>query len=144
MERLNFNDQIKSNIEIIKELQESYTDIVNQEDASFENILAEVDGEEFYSSTDLYNYITEIPVSVEVRTDWVYAGFYGNQHPVDYKIVMTTGGPHIEIYGRLNHTVEPENVNMSYKDGSDSFNVTLTKEEEKTLLWFVKLFQYQC
>ena len=143
MERLNFNTYVKNVIVLIAYLQAGYTKIIDLEQAG-KKIDVEVEGEEFHCSTDLYNYITEIPVSVEVRTDWVYAGFYGNQHPVDYKIVMTTGGPHIEIYGRLNHTVEPENVNMFYRDGSDSFNVTLTKEEEKTLLWFVKLFQYQC
>ena len=59
--------------------------------------------------------IQEDALSVEVRSDWHTPGD-GDDKPTDYKIVLTTGGPALQIIGELNEYGEPENAKLQWQD----------------------------
>ena len=58
--------------------------------------------------------IQEDALSVEVRTDW-YAPHNDGQGPVEFRIVLCTGGPHVQIVGELEDG-QPSRAWLEYQD----------------------------
>ncbi len=52
--------------------------------------------------------IQEDALSVEVRADWHNPGDTEQSKPTEYKILLCTGGPAVQIRGELNRWLEPE------------------------------------
>lgn len=61
--------------------------------------------------------ITEDALSVEVRSDWVTPG--EEMTAGEFRIVLCTGGPHVEIVGDLDRG-EPSRPRILYRDWGDS------------------------
>ncbi len=62
--------------------------------------------------------IEEDALSVEVRSSWTSVG--EDLMPEEFRIVLCTGGPHVEIVGDLDESREPSRVRVIYKDWSES------------------------
>lgn len=62
--------------------------------------------------------IEEDPLSVEVRSDWVNPG--EEMTPEEFRIVLCTGGPHVELVGDLDDNGEPCHVRVLYSDWGES------------------------
>ena len=58
--------------------------------------------------------ITESVLSVEVRSDWYGPG--EEQKPDEYRILLTTGGPALQMVGALNEYGEPETAELQMQD----------------------------
>lgn len=59
--------------------------------------------------------ITDAALSVDVRSGW-YSPGERNPEPVEYQILLTTGGPSLRITGQLGGYGEPETANLEYQD----------------------------
>lgn len=57
-------------------------------------------------------------LSVEVRSGWSLPGSY--LEPDEFRIVLCTGGPHVELVGELNARKEPSRVRVLYRDWGES------------------------
>lgn len=62
--------------------------------------------------------ILEDALSVEVRTGWHTPGESGE--PDEFRIVLCTGGPHVEFVGDLNRYGEPDRVRCMFTDWGES------------------------
>lgn len=62
--------------------------------------------------------VTEDPLSVEVRSGWVSVG--QEMSPDENRIVLCTGGPHVEIIGDLDQYGMPSRARIVYCDWGDS------------------------
>ena len=62
--------------------------------------------------------IMEDPLSIETRSGWVSVG--EGMSPEEYRIVLCTGGPHVEIIGDLDQYGAPCRVRIVYRDWGDS------------------------
>lgn len=62
--------------------------------------------------------IMEDPLSIETRSGWVSVG--EEMSPEEYRIVLCTGGPHVEIVGYLDQHGAPCSVRIVYRDWGDS------------------------
>ncbi len=62
--------------------------------------------------------ITADPLSVEVRSAWVLVG--DKMEPEEFRIVLCTGGPHVELRGELDEYKQPCKVSMHYADWGTS------------------------
>lgn len=62
--------------------------------------------------------ILEDALSVEVRSGWASLG--ETLQPEEFRIVLCTGGPHVEIVGDLDDNSEPDRVRIIYKDWGTS------------------------
>lgn len=58
--------------------------------------------------------VHEDALSVEVRSDWHVPG--GDDAPAEFRIVLCTGGPHVEMRGELNEHGEPVRAWLVYND----------------------------
>ena len=85
--------------------------------------------------------IQEDPLTVEVRSDW---HFPGEPKPLmEYKILLCTGGPAVQIVGDLNEYGEPENAKLQHQDWFVEWKgVNLTEEEAEKLLAYAGQFYY--
>lgn len=61
--------------------------------------------------------IQDDPLSAEVRSGW--ASSAADFEPEEFRIVLCTGGPHVEIVGNLDHG-EPDRVRIMYRDWGTS------------------------
>lgn len=73
---------------------------------------------EYEDQDDAERAIHEDPLSVEVRSDWASPG--EELTPSEYRIVLCTGGPHVELQGDLDQHGEPCSVRVLYRDWGTS------------------------
>lgn len=59
--------------------------------------------------------IQESALSVEVRSRWYVPG-EREEAPAEYRILLTTGGPALQMIGELNEHGEPESAWLEYQD----------------------------
>lgn len=70
------------------------------------------------SEDEAHQRIDESPLSVEFRSDWVIPG--EEMTAGEYRIVLCTGGPHVEIVGDLGLHGVPASCRVLYKDWGES------------------------
>ena len=83
--------------------------------------------------------IQEDPLSVEVRSGWDVVG--GDLSASEFRIVLCTGGPHVEIRGELDQHGTPCRAWMQYQD----WGTPLTQYfdiEQSTLLAYCQEFYF--
>ena len=83
--------------------------------------------------------IQDDALSVEVRSAWDVVG--GDTSAAEFRIVLCTGGPHVEIVGELDQYQQPRRAWMQYQDWGTPmrqfFNV-----EQSTLLEYCQQFYF--
>lgn len=93
-----------------------------------------------------YEEIQDLPLSIEVRSGWhlpTYTTYMTNPSPEEYRILLCTGGPAVQITGDLNDYAEPITAKLQYQDWFTPWeNYHLTANEEQILLDFAQLFYY--
>jgi hypothetical protein len=88
--------------------------------------------------------IHEDPLSVEVRSDWYVAGQDGTGcEPVEYRILLCTGGPAVQIVGDLGDYSHPKTARLQYQDwGIPWTDYEISQEEEEILLVYAGCFYF--
>lgn len=88
--------------------------------------------------------IHESPLSVEVRsTGWRSPGDQEAAKPDEYRILMTWGGPAVQVTGDLDEYGEPENARIEGQDWFQPWTaLELTEEEGEALLEFARCFYF--
>lgn len=93
-----------------------------------------------------YEEIQDLPLSIEVRSGWHLPAYTTNPSPdapQEYRILLCTGGPAVQITGDLNDYAEPITAKLQYQDWFTPWeNYHLTANEEQILLDFAQLFYY--
>lgn len=77
--------------------------------------------DEYHDADKARKAIEESPLSVEVRSGWVSAfgsgeGFEHEFEPVEYNILLCTGGPAVRIIGTLGRYSEPDTARIEYQN----------------------------
>ncbi len=73
---------------------------------------------EYDSQEDAETAIQVDALCVEYRSDWSNPS--EELKPAEFRIVLCTGGPHVEIVGDIDHHGEPSSPRIIYKDWGDS------------------------
>ena len=105
---------------------------VNSEDAAELTELEEQAGE-YSSQDDVIDAIHETPLSVEVRSGWRSVGEEAGE-PEEFRIVLCTGGPHVELTGDIGGTVR-----VVFKDWGESGEYYPDADERSALDQFVSM-----
>ena len=101
-------------------------------------------------SEDAERTIHESVLSVEVRSDWYTpTGCALAAKPTEYRILLTTGGPALQLTGTLNEHGEPETAELQMQDWGVPWQVfwpgtqmATLDEERETLLTFARCFYF--
>lgn len=91
-------DWIAANTEELEDLEDAAGDCTSREDAE--------------------QRIHEDALSVEYRSGWATPG--AELEPEEFKILLCTGGPHVEIQGDIDEHGEPSRPRIIYKDWGES------------------------
>lgn len=131
-------------IEELRELREGFDDVWPE---TYENEVQEL-AELEEAAGDCEDYedarqrIEEDALCVEVRSGWVPAGSEEIE-PEEYRIVLCTGGPHVEIVGDLNSYREPATARLFYQnwfEGKQEYHAT--SEDEAAMLAYAGVFYF--
>lgn len=96
---------------------------------------------EYHDVDAALNAITDDPLSVEVRTDWHTPG--EDTKPTEYRILLATGGPAVQIIGTLNQWGEPETAKLQFQDWFTPWeDLETTSEEEEALITYARQFYF--
>jgi hypothetical protein len=85
--------------------------------------------------------IEESVLSVEVRDGWRTPGDTGADGAEEYRILLTTGGPALRIFGTLGAHGEPESAELQMQDWGTPWT-RYADADEDTLLQFARHFYF--
>ena len=84
--------------------------------------------------------IYDDPLAVDVRSGWVNV-WTTEFEPVEYRVLLCTGGPAIQLEGELDDRNQPYNVQLQHQDWFEPWQtVPLTAEDTETLLTYARYF----
>ena len=84
--------------------------------------------------------IYDDPLAVDVRSGWVNV-WAAEFEPVEYRILLCTGGPAVQLEGELDDRNQPYNVQLQHQDWFEPWQtVPLTAEDTETLLTYARHF----
>lgn len=87
--------------------------------------------------------IQETPLSVEVRQDWHRPGDQDFAKSSEYKILLCTGGPAVQIVGELDRFGQPDNARLQYQDWFTPWNdFSVSGADADALLTFTTQFYF--
>lgn len=93
------------------------------------------------SEDDARQRIEEDALSVEVRSGWESMG--SELSPAEFRIVLCTGGPHVEIQGELNDYNEPESVRLLFQDWFEGKQEYICDSDETAdLIAYARVFYF--
>lgn len=94
------------------------------------------------SEDDARERIEQDALSVEVRSGWHSLG--ESMEPAEFRIVLCTGGPHVEIVGELGQHNEPDAARILYQDWFEGKTelVDITSDERDSLLTYCRTFYF--
>lgn len=94
------------------------------------------------SLEDLQQWAAASALSVEVRDAWRTLGEKAEDDgAVEFKILLTTGGPALRIVGDLGRGNSPENARLEYQDWGTPWTSFPTKcQDDDALQWFCEQF----
>lgn len=69
-----------------------------------------------WDEDDARQTIQEDALSVEVRSDWHTPGDSEDSKPTEFRILLCTGGPAVQIIGELNEHFEPDRARIQHQD----------------------------
>lgn len=79
--------------------------------------------------------IQENPLSVEVRSAWASVGEILT--PDEFRVVLCTGGPHVELVGVLDDNREPSRVRVIFKDWGEGGEYYPDEAEREALMTYL-------
>jgi hypothetical protein len=99
--------------------------------------------EDYHDEDSAREAIDNDPLSVEVRSDWHSAGDKGDK-PTEYRILLCTGGPAVQITGDLDEYGQPENAKLEYQDWFTPWTeyTDTTSEEDEYLEKYAQQFYF--
>ena len=130
-------DQARAQLDTIVELHEAYEALQDGEPAV-------ADGYTFADEDELRQYAEENALSVEVSVGWHTPG-EAEDASKRYRVVLCTGGPHVEIQGELGIFNEPDDADIYSNDWFKELTrlpVEWGSAEQDALDWYVGLFYY--
>ena len=84
--------------------------------------------------------IYDDPLAVDVRSGWVNV-WAAEFEPVEYRVLLCTGGPAVQLEGELDDRNQPYNVQLQHQDWFEPWQtVPLNAEDTETLLTYVRYF----
>lgn len=90
--------------------------------------------------------IEQDALEVALRADWYSPGAGTKAEPVDYKILLCTGGPAVRIVGTVGQWNEPENARIEYQDWftpwTDLVGEDVPDDMEEILLAYARVFYW--
>lgn len=81
---------------------------------SIREMVAELSDPDSDRREDAQDAIFEDPLEVSVRSGWGQIG--DPMSPEEFRILLCTGGPAVQIIGALNEHSEPHDVRLQYQD----------------------------
>ena len=101
------------------------------------------DTKEYHDEEQAREFLTDSPLSVEVRTDWHTVGAVEAAKPTHYKILLCWGGPAVQLVGTLDDANQPDSAQLQYQDWFTPWmGYPLTTEEEQTLITYAQQFSF--
>ena len=99
--------------------------------------------QEYHDEEAAREFLTDSPLSVEVRTDWHAVGAVEAAKPTHYKILLCWGGPAVQIAGSLNQYNQPDSAELQYQDWFiEWMHFPMTGEDEAVLIAYATEFYF--
>jgi hypothetical protein len=140
-EREALADKIESNDSVIEPAElEAIRELLNWDNENADELQAlEIEAGECADQDEARENVQNDPLSVEVRSGWDIVG--GDMSAAEFRIVLCTGGPHVEIVGELDNGT-PSRAWLQYQD----WGTPLTQYfdvEGSTLLAYCQEFYFE-
>lgn len=112
--------------------------------AWLETIMHLVDRLNSDNPSEVEDEIQDGPLSVLVRDGWHEPGTISEDGPEEYEILLTTGGPALRIYGRLDLHGQPDEwPRLQHQDwGTPWTDCPMTHEQREAVATYARQFWF--
>lgn len=93
-----------------------------------------------HSETEALLMIEESPLSILVRSAWVYPG--ATMEAAEYEILLCTGGPAVRIIGDLDRYNTPDSARLQYQDWGTPWTELFEPRNMATLIAYANTFYF--
>jgi len=99
--------------------------------------------EDYHNEDEARQRIHEDALSAEVRSGWHTPGADEDNEDAEYRIVLCTGGPAVQIIGTLGRWNEPDSATLECQDWFTPWTtVHITGDDERILMAYVREFYF--
>jgi len=132
--------------EVVSDEQDTSDEFYQLEDEDRETFLRLLESD--YDADDLTNpescreRIEQDPLSVEVRGDWHTPGDEDGDGPAEYRILLCTGGPAVQILGELDDHCEPKTARLMHQDWFKPWTEVIGGVDHEKLLRYARCFYF--
>lgn len=118
-------EQARAQLNAILEMMQQYNDAEDSDD--------------YDALDDVEQTMRDNALSIKVRSGWGSPGDCLNAE--EYRVLLCTGGPAVQIVGELNEHREPETAELQHQDWFSPWTeyADITEEEEEILLEYVRI-----
>ena len=110
---------------------------------SIKEMVTALDTEDGIEYEEAEQRILEDALSVECRSGWYAAGSLDNAAPEEYRILLCTGGPAVQIVGELSKHNEPKTARLQHQDWFTPWqDLKISTEDQEALLTYARCFYY--
>ena len=111
---------------------------------SIDEMLSNIEKAEGTPEEDtLRDELTQDALEVLVRSDWHSPGAESDQVATDYKILLCTGGPAVQIVGELDQHGQPETAQLQFQDWYTPWkDYPISLKQEKRLLDYANYYYF--
>lgn len=85
--------------------------------------------------------IEQDALSVEVRSGWTNVSTLSEVSAEEFRIVLCTGGPHVELLGELENGT-PHNIVMRYRDWGESGELEFDTQQREAIETYCAVFYF--
>ena len=99
--------------------------------------------QEYHDEEAAREFLTDAPLSVEVRTDWHAVGAVEAAKPTHYRILLCWGGPAVQIVGTLDDYNQPDSAELQCQDWFTEWTrCPTTHKDEADLMTYATAFYF--
>ena len=99
--------------------------------------------EEYHDEEAAREFLTDAPLSAEVRTDWHAVGAVEAAKPTHYKILLCWGGPAVQMVGTLDDYNQPDSAELQCQDWCTEWTrFPTTRKDEADLIAYATEFYF--
>ncbi len=104
--------------------------------------LCEFTSESYHDEEAARERIDESPLSVMVRSDWYVPINTEYMKPVEFEILLMTGGPAVRIIGELDEGSTPTRARLQYQDWGTPWTELLDPRDMDALISYASNFYF--
>lgn len=143
VDALEFAEEHSSDTIVANDDETDWVNLDEDERETFTRLLGDYSADDLTDPDSCRERIEQDALSVEVRSDWYTPGAdEDDKAPAEYRILLCTGGPAVQIVGDLDQYKQPSSARLIHQDWFKPWTEVIEGVAQSTLLRYARCFYF--